>query len=267
MIARRGIVRTCIGLGETHEAQRAVDAVLTEMGDDDMVADEIVWAADGFREGGMPDEALGWYQYILERWPRTAVAMWAHTGIAKTDVASDKDDAVAGRVDLLVSEFGGQPELIRSLLQIGEAYYTRAFVLDSGGLGAGPEGKFRKAAAVWQRIIRELPVDTRYTPYAHYLAGRAFQSVGEYESAVGYFDTVIANWSEFDKIWDVYLQKARCCEQLVWSKQIPPEDGAVQIRQACQQIVADYPDCPIVNTANAMLQHWEEKKPGSGEQK
>lgn len=82
-----------------------------------------------------------------------------------------------------------------ALAEIGELYYHKAFRRENEGIEAKSKGHLTNAAAVWEKIITQLPDSEPDTmAQAHCFSGHCYRRLGQYEKAIEYYQKVVDNW-------------------------------------------------------------------------
>jgi len=188
--------------------------------------------------------------------------MWVKTGIARLNIALGNDAAVEKTIDILIADFNDHPELPTAIFILGEEYYNKAFNTkgDPNSPDARPEEYYRKALAIWERIIKELPPSAAYTPLAYYSVAVCHCDLGEYEKAINYCRKVVGNWPDCTRASHAQFLIAHCYEKLEKSGRIPTSEAAAQIRQACEKLLANYPDSQMTMGAYKLLKRYEVSK-------
>jgi len=107
------------------------------------------------------------------------------------------DEAVHVIIDGLIADFADNSDLPEAVFKIGHKYYTQARVKGIESGESPEEEDLRKAIAVWERIMQELPT-SKTTPEAYYVAGVCYaQELGEYAKGIASFQTIVDNWPRY----------------------------------------------------------------------
>jgi TolA-binding protein len=140
---------------------------------------------------------------------------------------------------------------------MGQEYYMKAFQYKNEGQQAEAKNYLRKATVVWDRIIAKLPSSAEYTPRAYYSAGVCYYDLGEYEKSINHCRKVVDNWPYCSRAPNAQFFIASCYEKLENSGRIATADAAVQIRHACEKLLANYPDSQMTIEAHKLLKRYE----------
>ena len=250
------LIKSYLALADDPNAQEAVDKLLTNFNDNPFVARAIHDTAWEYRKLGNYGRANELDQYVIDHWSADVQVMWAKMDMAKTDIWLGNYAAAEKTIDILIADFNDQPELLTAIFMLGEQYYNKAFQFENESREAEAKEHFRKAIAIWERIINELPRSSM-TPQAYYFAARCYETLGECDYAANYFQRVIDNWPDYQFADYAHYLLARCFEKLVNSGSIPKNEAAVMIRHTCEKLLADYPNSQIVKATNNLLEQWE----------
>jgi tetratricopeptide (TPR) repeat protein len=257
--AQADLIKSYLALGDDPNAQAAVDKLLTNFNDNPLIARAIHDTAWEYRKLANYGRANELDRYVIDRWPEDVQAMWAKMDMAKTDIVLGNYAGADKTVDILMTDFSDQPEVATAIFMLGEQYYNKAFQFENESREAEAKEHFRKAIAIWERIINELPRSSM-TPQAYYFAARCYETLGEYDYAANYYQMVIDKWPDYQYSDYAHFLLARCFEKLANSGSIPKNEAAVMIRHTCEKLLADYPNSQIVKATNNLLEQWESIK-------
>jgi len=237
-------------------AEAAVKKLLSEFSGNRYKPRAIHDTAWEYRKSGNYGRANELDQYVIEHWPGSTGEMWAKMDMAKTDIGLGNDAAAEKTIDILITDFNDNPELPTAIFMLGEQYYNKAFQFENQNREAEAKEHFQKAIAVWERIVTELPEsDATATAHAYHFSGCCYERLGEYEKSVEYYQIVVDRWPKYEYAWSAQLLIACCYEELANSGRIPAADAALQICNACNKVLANYPGCMVV-TARSLLTRW-----------
>jgi len=207
-----------------------------------------------YRKSGNYDKADELDRYVIERWPKDVQAMWSRMDMAKTDIWQGNYDSADKAIDTLIADFNDQPELPTAIFMLGEEYYNKAFVKENEGQQAESKDYFRKAVAIWERIINELPRSSM-APQAYYFAGRCYESLREYEKAIEYYQAVVDTWPDYDYAWNAQFLIGYCYKSMMDRAVIEKSEAQSHIQAAFEQVVLNYPESPAAKMAGDWLRN------------
>jgi len=253
------LIKSYLALADDPNAQEAVDKLLTNFNDNPFVARAIHDTAWEYRKLGNYGRANELDQYVIDHWSADVQVMWAKMDMAKTDIWLGNYAAAEKTIDILIADFNDQPELATAIFMLGEQYYNKAFQFENESREAEAKEHFRKAIAIWERIINELPRSSM-TPQAYYFSAECYHRLAQYEKAIGYYEKIVALWPDYEYAWNAQFMVACCLEHLVQAKEVPLAEGTEKIRQACLKVLNNYPNCVASGPAKGMLSRWEKVK-------
>ena len=148
------MVRANIDLGNDSAAQTELDKLCSNFSKQERIADAVRYIGDYYNNDLQnPDKAKQLYQYVVDHWPDTEVAMWAQVDIAKSSLDKGDDVTVKADIDKLVTGFSKHKNIARAVHDV--AYYCRqtqkhkmANQLDQYVLGHWPTNEI----AMWSQV-------------------------------------------------------------------------------------------------------------------
>jgi len=155
-------------------------------------------------------------------------------------------------VQKLIADYNDNPNLAKGLLQIGEEYYQKASWCKKRELEGQWQEYFRRAVAVWDRIVLDLPTGD-YTDDACYYSGRSYELLGEYEGAIAYYEQVVAGLPGGTRACEAQYRIARCYHELRMNGGMDIKEAIAKKRKAVEKLVAEYPDCELVGLAIGLV--------------
>jgi outer membrane protein assembly factor BamD (BamD/ComL family) len=239
--ARASVAAADLLLGNDEAAQAGIDAVIKNFAKDPELAETLWKLGNVSKDQGKYDLSRRLWQRTFETDPQGPLAMQAKAGVAEMDILLGNDEVVHVIIDGLIADFAENPELPEAVFKIGHKYYTQARVkgIESGG---SPEKEdLRKAIAVWERIIQELPA-SKTTPEAHYTAAVCYsQELGEYAKGIAYFQTIVDNWPQYKYAWHAQYFVGMYTERLKESGLMEAAEADPLIEKAYKAVVENYP--------------------------
>jgi len=242
--AQADLVKSYLALGDDLNAEAAVRKLLSEFSGNRYKPRAIHDTAWEYRKSGNYGRANELDQYVIDNWPADVQVMWAKMDMAKTDIVLGNDAAVEKTIDILITDFNECPELPTAIFMLGEEYYNKAFNTkgDPNLPDAKPEEYYRKALAVWERIIQKLPPSPT-TPQAYWCSAVVYsQELGKYQKGIEYYQQVVDNWPDYQYAWHAQFFIGMYYEKLRDSGGIPESEVNPKIEQAYKAVVEKYPD-------------------------
>lgn len=246
-------------------AESAVDKLLTDFSWNKYIARAIHDTAWEYRKLGNYGRANKLDQYVIDHWPADVQVMWAKMDMAKTDIGLGNDAAVEKTIDILIADFNDHPEMPTAIFMLGEEYYNKAFVKENEGQQAESKDYFRKAIAIWERIIQGFHQTPYVTATVHELTGVCYERIGEDWKALEYYQKIVDAWPDYEQAWHIQFLIGRIYERLLKSGAISKSEALPKIREAYEMVTKYYPDKPAASAARSWLQYYA--KPNEGEEK
>jgi len=246
--AQADLIKSYLALGDDPNAQAAVDKLLVGFTANPLIARAIHDTAYEYRKLGNHVGANELDQYIIDRWPGDEQAMWAKMDMAKTDILLGNDAAVEKTIDILIADFNDHPDLPQAVFRIGEEYYERASSAENEGDVFESKELFRKAIAIWERILTELP-ESAITSQAYVASAECYRRLGEHEIALVYHNAVVDNWPDSEYAWCAQSNIGRVLEHLKKAGTIPKSEADSLIEDAYNRVLQNYPDSPAAAAA------------------
>ena len=263
MWSQMNIIRSYISDGNEPAADAAFNKLLAIFSGQPKLPNEVHRLAELYdrtgrynKANGLYQKALQLYQYVIDSHPDSNDLMWAKAGAARSNIAIGNEAAAEAVVNELIADFNDNPELPTAIFMLGEEYYNKAFQYQNQGQETEAKEHFRKAIAIWERIINELRV-CNMTPQAYYFAGRCYEKLGQVRPALERYQVVVENWPDYERAWNAQFLIGCCLEGLTRGGQIPLSEGAKQIRDAFGKVLQNYPDCLAAGAAEAKMKRWE----------
>ncbi len=236
-----------IASGKFDEVQAAIDKFVADFLDNPDVPGIIYWFAKELELSKEYEKAKSVYQQVAFDYPDNPHSIKAQLGASKIDallfIESEQDTAAQKTLDNLIANFRDNPDLPEVILLIGEEYFNKA--LNGKGKPNLPEAKpeeyYRKALAVWERIVTELP-KSAITPEAYFFSTRCYHLLGEYEKAIGCCKIIVDNWPHYQYAGDAQFLIGECYEHLCQNGNISENEANQKIIKVYSGLVDTYPD-------------------------
>ncbi len=255
-----------IKLGDIAAAEAAIDKLRTDFSTHPKFSDVTLIIAEKYEEQpNKGEQAKQMYQRIVKEYPSAVEANNSVIDIRRLDIweilrAGDINTSYA-MVDKFIADFNTHPHLPAVMLQLGKEYYARAHRYEQEDRYEQAKEYFKKAVAVWDKIITQLPSSAAYTPEAcYFVAYCAFENTGDYEKAIECCQRVVINWPDYKYACDIQFLLGNYHERLAHSGLIPEPEANTIIEQAYEAVVEKYPNCDKVKNASVKLAEMNFKK-------
>ena len=159
-------------------------------------------------------------------------------------------------IDSLIADFNDHPSLPQAVLIIGEQYYNEGLRRENEGLEDESKDNFRKAIAVWERIITQRPesqsIDLKH---AYYFSAVCYSRMGEYDKAVEYYQEVVVNWPDYQYACSAQFLIGYIYQDLKNSGTVPGSIADAATTDAYEAVLEKYPDYPAARAAKDWLKY------------
>lgn len=169
-------------------------------------------------------------------------------------------------LDSLIADFKGHPNLPGVLFEIGELYYNESFRRENESFDAKDKGRFIKAAAVWGRIITQLPESEPDTiAQAYCFSGHCYRKLGQYKKAIEYYQKVVDNWPGYKLAWSAQFRIVKMYKWLLEAGVMSESEAEAAITVTFEHLLKKFPDCPAVGVAREWLNYYHNKSSEGGQ--
>jgi len=255
------VIKSYIRDGNQQAADAAYEKLLSVFSSRPTLATEISRVADTYIAAGKLDKAERLYKYVLDKWPGDKQILWATAGMIKLDIARGNEAAAQKAIDNLIADFKDHPTLPQAIFSIGEQYWIQALSYDRAGVSDKANEYYRKALAVWERIIKDLPPSI-ITAQAYHMAGECYRYFGQNEKAIEYYKTVVDKWPDYQYAWLTQNRIAKIYRWLVATGVMSEPEGQDAIKVAYERLLTSYPDCPVAQVARDWLNDYYRENRG-----
>jgi len=271
--SQRGVIISSIELGDNSRAEAGIDKLLSQFSSNEHIAKVAYQVA---RKLNKKDDAKAGqlYQYVVDNRPNDEHAALAGANIGQIQLRLGNDAAARAIFDRVLSDFSGHSILPKAIALMATGYWERAFLEPRQNRQTTERAKeyFRKAIAEYEKIINQFPEIPHTTAEAYHLAGEFYHRLGQNEKALGYFQTVVDNWPEYQYAWLALFKVADTYKQLMRAGVVPGSEAEPAMKDAYERLLEDYPDCGAVRSAETWLNYYrrelrDRKKSSEGGQK
>jgi tetratricopeptide (TPR) repeat protein len=243
-----------IELGDKEGADAICEKIINNFSQDDNVTKMVNSIADAYLSSGGHDKAHELYQYAMQQGAESGRGIWADVALFKSDIllGNDLDEKEQG--DLLM-DYSEDPESVMAVFTVVRQYYNQAFVEENKGDNIKAEEYFQNAISVWNRVLKQLPKFTTLPLAAesHHLIGISYYRLGRLDEALQQYLAVVVNWPEYVNTWQIKFAIGEIYERLKQAGTIPKSEADFAARLAYEQVLQDYPDCPVAKAARNRL--------------
>jgi len=191
--ATSGLARSYIALGNDPNSQKVIDALLVQFSESAFIANAVCGIADSYCDAREYEKALELYQYTLQTWPdcRVQDVILARAGIISANIGLDNHTTAETEIDDLIAEFSNHPDFPETISRIEEDYFNKVFLVK--GL---TEEDWLRPIWMWEKVLAADPNFFYNDPDLYYFIASCYYKLGEYESALEYFELTTLNWPD-----------------------------------------------------------------------
>jgi tetratricopeptide (TPR) repeat protein len=252
MWSQMGLAISNINLGNDSEAKTSIDRLLTDFTKNDDLAYTICTIVQSYCDLQQYDKARQLYQSAADGWAGDEQAVWGQMIVAIANIQLGDDTAAQTAINKLCTDFAGRENLTRAVFMIAEQYHNKAIALENKGLDSQAAVLFRKAIAMWEKMINEF-TPSFLTPEACYFTGLCYCKLGEYGNSIVYYKKLADGYPEQRNRWYALFMIGHNYETLAKSGAMPQSEAGPKISDAYTQLVEKYPACPVVQKAQSWL--------------
>jgi len=250
--AQRAIAFADIHIGDFAAAEASIEKLITDYPDHANLQLALYYLGNDYRRIARYDEARQWYQYVIDSWPNDHFAVMSRAGIAALNISLGDEETVQAQLNELLADFADYPDLPEAVFEIGEQYCKQAFLKINEDREAEAQEYFRKALAIWERIMTKLP-HCSVTAHIYYSSANCCQYLQEYEKAIEYYQRVVDEFPGYIYVWDAQFCVGYCYKQLQSLDAVDRSLADSQIRAAYERVLKNYPNCPSAKAAATWL--------------
>ena len=240
-------VFSLIASGKYIEAQGAIDKFVVDFAEHPALPGALYWFAKRLDAAGKYDQARSIYQQVAWQFPDDAHATKALIEVSKVDALTfieTGDDTAAQKVlDNLIADFSDNTDLPDVIFRIEDEYYNRAIGHKRQGRDKEGDEFYRKAIAVCEKMIHQLPLSAQYTPRAYWCAAVVYsQELRQYQKGIEYYQHIIDNWPKYKFAYHAQFLVGRYYQKLENSGGLPESEANPKIEQGYKSVIENYPD-------------------------
>jgi RHS repeat-associated protein len=116
--SQMGLAISNICLGDEDAAQKAVDRLRADFGQDKRMATAACMVADEYRNFRKHEKACELYQYIVNTWPGNEQTIWSLRGMALSRIALEDNDKTEAIIKTLLAQYSGNKNIAEVVYQI-----------------------------------------------------------------------------------------------------------------------------------------------------
>lgn len=197
--------------------------------------------AEAYKQAGDYGESIQLFSFLCNSGADTRIETDARVSKAIVHQIVNDDESVSAEVEALIAKASELPAVDWAVYIIGEEYFIRGELLRTQGNRAESQEYYRKAMAVWKRILESLR-GTAHEPEAYLFSGICYKRLEQYQLAVNYFEKVISEWPDYMYVDSAYNFIGLCLEKMKSLNLISSAQADARIEEVYRTVVEKYPD-------------------------
>ena len=144
-------------------------------------------------------------------------------------------------LDKIISDFAGDPDLVQTIIEIGDACLKKSNLLYDKGDTEDAKQYLRNTIAILERVPMEFP-GSKEVPLTYYGIGLCYgEGLGEYQKGIDYLQKILDSWPNFERNGEANFYIAEYYEVLMNSGAIPESVAFTKMEQYYRTVVEKYP--------------------------
>jgi len=262
IFSQREVIISSFELGDDSRAEAGIDELLSQFSSNEHIAKVAYQVA---RKLNKKDDtkAQELYEYIRDNRPDDEYAALAGAKIGQIQLRLGDDAAARAIFDGVLADFSGHPILPKAVLIMAGGYWERALLRERQGRYEQANTDYQETIAQCEMILRQFTENPRISAEACYFSGASYTRLGDYQTAIEYYQMVVDNFPDFGLAWSAQFLIGHITKNLRNEGIIPKSEADLAIRAAYERVLQNYPDCGAAAAARDWLDH--NPKPKEGE--
>ncbi|MHC4456278.1 MAG: tetratricopeptide repeat protein [Planctomycetota bacterium] len=191
--AQAGLAILKIGLSDDPNAEAAIEKLLTEYSENNDIAGAVHEVGDSYLESGQYAKANELYQYVIENWTDSEVAVHAQAGLAISNIGLGDDPNTEAAIEKLLTEYSDNNDIVGEVFKIAETYVD--------------VHQYENACELFQYVIENWQ-DSEDIIHAKADLAKCYIAVGDDPNAHEAIDSLITDFNDYLELADVLLDVA-----------------------------------------------------------
>ncbi len=262
ILSQREAILISIALGDDAGIEAGTDKLLTKFSSHTDIVKVVYRVAHELNKKKDP-KAGELYQYIVSNHPDDELAVLAQAKIGNIKLWAGDDRTARAIFDQVLTDFAGHPILPQAVLIMADGYWERALLRERQGRYEQANTDYQKTIDQCESIVRQFTENPNISAEACYFSGASYAQMGDYQTAIEYYQMVVDNFPDFGLAWSAQFLIGHITKSLRNEGIIPKSEADVTIRAAYERVLQNYPDSPAAAAARDWLDH--NPKPKEGE--
>ena len=194
IFSQKGIVISNIFLDKIEQAQEAKDELIIKFREHKSLPRAVREIAEQYRILDKFQQAGETFQFILDTWPETVLAIWSQMGLVKIHISEGDESGAEAAFNTMIEKFSDRPRIAEGIFQIAIHY--------------GNLGDYQKARQMYQYIVDNCP-KSWMAMWAQSEVARCSITLGDYDTAEEAVKKLIKNHSDSDRMGETFYDIAQ----------------------------------------------------------
>jgi len=239
-----------IKAGQIEQAKTQFGKMVKDFSTDSYLPETMFWTARKFRQANQYEDATNIYTQMIQKYPQDsftnkAVVELSNCMIQQLIEKGQHDNAIAA-IDKLFTDNSNNPQVLSVASRIAELYQVKSRESDKQGNTAETQASLARAAAILEIMIAKVPGATNIAE-TYNLAGDCYYRMGNYAKSVQCYEKIAESG------WNAKFMIGRNYEAMKKAGTMSGAEADGKIKEAYEQLLAEYPDCQAVKHARKWL--------------
>jgi len=236
--------------GQVEQARTQFGKMVQDFSGDSYLPEAMFGTAKKFRQANQYEDAVNIYKQMIQKYPqdsftKKAVVELSNCMIQPLIEKGEHDKAIAA-INKMFTDDPNNPQVLSVASRIAELYQTKSREFDKQGNTAETQASLARAAAILEIMIAKEP-NAANIAETYNLAGDCYYRTGNYAKSVQCYEKI----AESD--WNAQFMIGRNYEAMKKAGTMPAAEADGKIKEAYEQLLANYPDCQAAKRARKWL--------------
>jgi len=245
-----------IKAGQIEQARTQFGQMVNNFSSESYLPEAMFWTARKFRQANQYEDATNIYTQMIQQYPQDsftnkAVVELSNCMIQQLIEKGQHDNAIAA-IDKLFTDNSNNPQVLSVASRIAELYQVKSREFDKQGNSAETQASLARAAAILEIMIAKAPGAANIAE-TYCLAGDCYYRIGNYIKSIECYKKVVTDHPDYVGRWNAQFMIGRNYEAMKKAGTMPGAEADGKIKEAYEQLLAEYPDCQAAKHARKWL--------------
>lgn len=245
------------------EADESIHRIFARYPADPTIANVLCGLAARYHQQRDFDNAIQWYQRVLDGSPEPKYQLMAYSGLAQGYIGLGDIPQAREKINRMLTDFSENPRIVDALVVIGHVFAYEAARKKSLQQDEDQGRQLLEEAVAlvdWKEILDRYPDEVGIAKTYH-IVGNWHKALGQHKKAVEYYKLLCNKKPNYQRIGLVQFMIGNCYKELKYSGEVDMAEADIQIFQSYNQALnlLDNPNTPAADTMRAWLKDYSEK--------